>query len=171
VTENASFVKGVNIQGSTTLNASLMVSGNTTLMNVNVSSLTVANGFAYNPLLSVYSLPDRTYNYIATDLNSKRILNASYVAPQNGYYRVDACLNLTTNLRCSWRASIESNNPYNVSFNYTSPYVKATYFLQNMNEVVKLDKGNYVEAAIYCGGNVSLTTTQSVFKTTLMTQY
>jgi hypothetical protein len=136
-----------------------------------MSSLNVTNGIGYDPLFNIYKIPDGTYTYDATNLPvSKKILNASYIAPKAGFYTIDACFNLTSNTRTTWASSIETANASNVSFNYRSPYIKTTEFIQNMKEVVRLDAGQGVDATVYCGANVSLTTTGSVFRTSLLAQ-
>ena len=139
---------------------------------MNASSINVTNGLIYNNFWSVYKIPNQTFTYLTTEIEqSKGILNASYVATQSGFYNVDACLDLTSNIRTSWYTSLETPNASNQIFKYRSPYVKSTYFEANMKEIVKLNKGESVVATVYCGSNVSLTTTGSVFRTSLMSQF
>jgi len=130
------------------------------------------NGLIYNPYSTVYKIPDGEYIYVRANLlDNKYILNASYTAPVSGFYHVEGDLNLTSNLRTTWYSSLESTNASNVSFAYKSPFVKASYFSSAMKEVIKLNKGETVNATIYCGINVSIQSTGSVFRTSLMTQY
>jgi hypothetical protein len=161
----------LNVASATQL-STLAVTGQTTLDSVNASSISVANGLIYNTFWNVYKIPDKTVTYLTTEIDqSKGILNASYVAPQSGFYNVDACLDLTSNIRTSWYTTLETSNASNQVFKYKSPYVKSTYFAPNMKEIVKLNKGEAVSVAVYCGANINLTTTGSVFRTSLMTQF
>jgi hypothetical protein len=158
------------VKGNASFMNSVQVNGTTTLMSVNASSINVRNGLIYDPFWNVGTITNTTHNY--TTAADKSILGASYTALQSGFYKVDAYLNLSSNIRTTWYSSIETNNDnVNTITKYVSPYVKSTYFNQNMNEVVKLKKGDKVEATVYCGTNVSLTTQGSVFRTSLMTQF
>jgi hypothetical protein len=184
VSGNASFLSAVQVAGATVLGSTLNVSSNTqlrgnlnvlgetTVQRLNVSDLNLINGLVYNPYSNVYKIPDGEYIYIRANLlDNKYIFNASYIAPVSGFYHVEGSLNLTSNLRTTWYSSLETNNASNVSFAYKSPFVKSSYFSSTMKEVIKLNKGEVVNATIYCGVNVNIQSTGSVLRTSLMTQY
>jgi hypothetical protein len=173
VSGNASFLDAVQINGSTFLN-SVNISGNTTLKDANVSFLNVSKinvdtSIIYNPRVELKPMPDTVYDYRGTI--DKEILNGFYIAPVNGFYRVDAYLNLTSSIRTTWKSSILTTNNLNVSTNYMSPFIKTTYFTQSMNETVKLNQGDKTFVAIYCGSNVSLYTTGSTFRTSIVSEF
>jgi hypothetical protein len=176
VTQNASFLDAVQIEGPVTLNSSLNVSGDATFKHVNVTSLLInglpagGGGMGSNIYWNVYSIPDATVNSVSSNPNRNTLLNVSYVAPVSGFYQVDAYLNLTTNTRTTWKSYLQTNNETNVSCAYISPFVKSSYFTQNINEVIKLNQGQRVDLHVVCdpNTNVSLTTKGSKFRTSLV---
>jgi hypothetical protein len=179
VSMNASFLDAVQIDGPTFMNSTLNVSGDANFKHVNVTSLLInglpvgSGGMGSNIYWNVYTVPNQTVNYALSNSNRNTLLNVSYVAPVAGFYQVDAYLNLTTDIRTTWAAYLDTNNTSNVSCSYISPYVKSSYFIQNINEVIKLNLGQRVDLNIVCGvnaslSNVSLTTTGSKFRTSLV---
>ena len=179
VSMNASFLDAVQIDGPTRLNSTLNVSGDANFNHVNVTSLLInglpagSGGMGSNIYWNVYSVPNKTVDYALSNSNRNTLLNVSYVAPVAGFYQVDGYFNLTTNIRTTWSAYLQTNNASNVSASYISPFVKSSYFIQNINEVIKLNLGERVDLNIVCGvnaslSNVSLTTTGSKFRTSLV---
>jgi hypothetical protein len=174
VSKNASFLDTVQIDGPTILNSTLNVSGNATFNNVNVTSLLVnglpvgSGGMGSNIYWNVYSIPDTTVNYVSSNVNRNTLLNVSYIAPVSGFYQVDAYLNLTTNTRTTWKTYLQTTNTSNVSCAYSSPFVKSSYFTQNITEVIKLNETERVDLHVVCDSDVSLTTKGSKFRTTLV---
>jgi hypothetical protein len=154
----------------------LNVSGDASFKNLNVSSLFIngvasqGGGMGSNIYWNVYSVPNTTVNYVSSNVNRNTLLNVSYVAPVSGFYQVDAYLNLTTNIRTTWTSYLQTNNTSNVSCAYSSPFVKSSYFTQNITEVIKLNQAERVDLNIDCGSNVnvSLTTKGSKFRTSFV---
>jgi flagellar assembly factor FliW len=174
VSNNASFLSAVQIDGAATLNSTLNVSGDAIFNNVNVTSLLInglpvgSGGMGSNIYWNVYSIPDTTVDYVLSNVNRNTLLNVSYIAPVSGFYQVDAYLNLTTNTRTTWKTYLQTNNTTNVSCVYISPFVKSSYFTQNITEVIKLNETERVDIHVVCDSNVSLTTNGSKFRTTLV---